>query len=153
VRTLADLQGLQLRVLQSELMDKMVKALRAQPMNYGIRTHVEGGGLMFYGPNFPELFPALRRHSRDQGFALFIWGRRRRVLQKSPNVLENCERYTLRSLVRRSAKRHGEVTVDHRCLLIGSASASGNSPGNKNISCRTRCTNNHNACFFRCNRR
>src|SRR5262249_39389699 len=23
---------------------------------------------------------------RDQGFALFIWGRRRRVLQKSPNV-------------------------------------------------------------------
>src|SRR5258706_7003890 len=24
--------------------------------------------------------------SRDQGFALFIWGRRRRVLQKSPNV-------------------------------------------------------------------
>jgi hypothetical protein len=22
----------------------------------------------------------------DQGFALFIWGRRRRVLQKSPNV-------------------------------------------------------------------
>src|SRR6201989_3115302 len=27
--------------------------------------------------------------------------------------LENCERYTLRSLVRRSAKHHAEVTVDH----------------------------------------
>jgi tripartite ATP-independent transporter DctP family solute receptor len=37
VRTLADLQGLQLRVLQSELMDKMVKALGAQPMNLPYR--------------------------------------------------------------------------------------------------------------------
>jgi ribosomal protein S12 methylthiotransferase accessory factor YcaO len=27
--------------------------------------------------------------------------------------LENCERYTLRTLVRRSAKHHAEVTVDH----------------------------------------
>src|SRR5258706_3922246 len=27
--------------------------------------------------------------------------------------LETCERYTLRSLVRRSAKHHAEVTVDH----------------------------------------
>jgi len=27
--------------------------------------------------------------------------------------LENCERYTLCSLVRRSAKHHAEVTVDH----------------------------------------
>jgi len=27
--------------------------------------------------------------------------------------LENCERYTLRGLVRRSAKHHAEVTVDH----------------------------------------
>jgi hypothetical protein len=27
--------------------------------------------------------------------------------------LEHCERYTLRSLVRRSAKHHAEVTVDH----------------------------------------
>jgi hypothetical protein len=26
--------------------------------------------------------------------------------------LENCERYTLRSLVRRSAKHHAEMTVD-----------------------------------------
>jgi tripartite ATP-independent transporter DctP family solute receptor len=37
VRTLADLQGLQLRVLQSELMDKMVKVLGAQPMNLPFR--------------------------------------------------------------------------------------------------------------------
>jgi tripartite ATP-independent transporter DctP family solute receptor len=37
VRTLADLQGLQLRVLQSELMDKMVKVLNAQPMNLPFR--------------------------------------------------------------------------------------------------------------------
>jgi TRAP-type C4-dicarboxylate transport system substrate-binding protein len=37
VRTLADLQGLQLRVLQTELMDKMVKALGAQPMNLPYR--------------------------------------------------------------------------------------------------------------------
>ena len=27
--------------------------------------------------------------------------------------LENCERFTLRSLVRKSAKHHAEVTVDH----------------------------------------
>ena len=27
--------------------------------------------------------------------------------------LENCERYTLRSLVRRSAEHHAELTVDH----------------------------------------
>jgi hypothetical protein len=27
--------------------------------------------------------------------------------------LEHCERYTLRSLVRRSAKHHAEMTVDH----------------------------------------
>jgi len=37
VRTLADLQGLQLRVLQSELMDKMVKVLGARPMNLPYR--------------------------------------------------------------------------------------------------------------------
>ena len=40
--------------------------------------------------------------------------RRWRVLQKRAlTFLENCERYTLRSLVRRSAKHHTEVTVDH----------------------------------------
>ena len=40
--------------------------------------------------------------------------RRWRVLQKRAlTFLENCERYTLRSLVRRSAKHHAEVTVDH----------------------------------------
>ena len=33
--------------------------------------------------------------------------------KRALTFLENCERYTLRSLVRRSAKRHAEVTVDH----------------------------------------
>jgi hypothetical protein len=33
--------------------------------------------------------------------------------KKALTFLENCERYTLRSLVRRSAKRHAGVTVDH----------------------------------------
>jgi hypothetical protein len=35
--------------------------------------------------------------------------------------LENCERYTLRSLVRRSAKRHAEVTVDHAKRIFSRA--------------------------------
>ena len=33
--------------------------------------------------------------------------------KKALTFLENCERYTLRSLVRRSAKHHAELTVDH----------------------------------------
>src|SRR5947199_6876020 len=33
--------------------------------------------------------------------------------KKALTFLENCERYTLRSLVRRSAKHHTEVTIDH----------------------------------------
>ena len=33
--------------------------------------------------------------------------------KRARTFLENCERYTLRSLVRRSAKHHAEVTVDH----------------------------------------
>jgi hypothetical protein len=33
--------------------------------------------------------------------------------KRALRFLENCERYTLRSLVRRSAKHHAEVTVDH----------------------------------------
>jgi hypothetical protein len=33
--------------------------------------------------------------------------------KRALTFLENCERYTLRSLVRRSAKLHAEVTVDH----------------------------------------
>src|SRR6516162_1952199 len=33
--------------------------------------------------------------------------------KRALTFLENCERYTLRSLVRRSAKHHPEVTVDH----------------------------------------
>src|SRR5215471_4230161 len=35
------------------------------------------------------------------------------VFGQTLTFLENCERYTLRSLVRRSAKHHAEVTVDH----------------------------------------
>src|SRR5207249_11244930 len=33
--------------------------------------------------------------------------------KRALTFLENCERYTLRSLVRRSAKHHAEVTGDH----------------------------------------
>src|SRR2546429_2393227 len=33
--------------------------------------------------------------------------------KRALTFLENCERYTLRSLVRRSAKHRAEVTVDH----------------------------------------
>jgi hypothetical protein len=33
--------------------------------------------------------------------------------ERALTFLENCERYTLRSLVRRSAKHHAEMTVDH----------------------------------------
>jgi hypothetical protein len=33
--------------------------------------------------------------------------------KRALTFLENCERYTLRRLVRRSAKHHAEVTVDH----------------------------------------
>ena len=33
--------------------------------------------------------------------------------KRALKFLEDCERYTLRSLVRRSAKHHAEITVDH----------------------------------------
>ena len=33
--------------------------------------------------------------------------------KRALTFLENCERFTLRSLVRRSAKHHAEITVDH----------------------------------------
>jgi hypothetical protein len=33
--------------------------------------------------------------------------------KRALRFLENCERFTLRSLARRSAKHHVEVTVDH----------------------------------------
>ena len=33
--------------------------------------------------------------------------------KRALKFLEDCERYTLRSLVRRSAKHHAEMTVDH----------------------------------------
>jgi hypothetical protein len=33
--------------------------------------------------------------------------------KRALTFLENCERYTLRSLVRKSAKHHAEMTVDH----------------------------------------
>jgi hypothetical protein len=33
--------------------------------------------------------------------------------KRTLTFLEDCERYTLRSLVRRSAKNHAEMTVDH----------------------------------------
>src|SRR5215470_14767671 len=33
--------------------------------------------------------------------------------KRALTLLKNCERYTLRSLVRRSAKHHTEMTVDH----------------------------------------
>ena len=37
----------------------------------------------------------------------------RESYKRALTFLENCERYTLRTLVRRSAKDHAEVTVDH----------------------------------------
>jgi hypothetical protein len=33
--------------------------------------------------------------------------------KRALRFLENCERFTLRSLVRKSAKHHAEATVDH----------------------------------------
>jgi hypothetical protein len=33
--------------------------------------------------------------------------------KRAVTFLDDCERYTLRSLVRRSAKHHAEMTVDH----------------------------------------
>jgi hypothetical protein len=37
----------------------------------------------------------------------------RESYERALTFLENCERFTLRSLVRRSTERHVEVTVDH----------------------------------------
>jgi hypothetical protein len=37
----------------------------------------------------------------------------RESYKRTLTFLEDCERYTLRSLVRRSAKHHAEMTVDH----------------------------------------
>src|SRR5262249_17128836 len=48
----------------------------------------------------------------------FFKAREKTLLDKRAlTFLENCERYTLRSLVRRSAKHHAEVTVDHVLIL------------------------------------
>ena len=44
--------------------------------------------------------------------------------KRALTFLENCERYTLRSLARRSAKHHAEVTVDHARYLAKSDSPS-----------------------------
>src|SRR5437899_12468401 len=41
--------------------------------------------------------------------------------KRALTFLENCERYTLRSLVRRSAKHHAEVTVDHAKRIFSRA--------------------------------
>ena len=41
--------------------------------------------------------------------------------KRAQTFLENCERYTLRSLVRRSAKHHVEVTVDHAKRIFSRA--------------------------------
>src|SRR5258708_23268619 len=46
--------------------------------------------------------------------------------KRALTFLENCERYTLRSLVRRSAKHHAEATVDHaNCFPESSLSTTG----------------------------
>jgi hypothetical protein len=37
----------------------------------------------------------------------------RESYKRTLTFLEDCERYTLRSLVRRAAKHHAEMTVDH----------------------------------------
>jgi hypothetical protein len=41
--------------------------------------------------------------------------------KRAQTFLENCERYTLRSLVRRSAKHHAEMTVDHAKRIFSRA--------------------------------
>src|SRR5512132_4209174 len=41
--------------------------------------------------------------------------------KRALTFLENCERYTLRSLVRRSAKQHAEATVDHARRIFSRA--------------------------------
>jgi hypothetical protein len=41
--------------------------------------------------------------------------------KRALTFLENCERYTLRSLVRRSAKHHAEATVDHAKRIFSRA--------------------------------
>jgi hypothetical protein len=41
--------------------------------------------------------------------------------KRALTFLENCERYTLRSLVRRSAKHHAEMTVDHAKRIFSRA--------------------------------
>src|SRR5215831_18192480 len=41
--------------------------------------------------------------------------------KRALTFLENCERYTLRSLVRRSAQHHAEVTVDHAKRIFSRA--------------------------------
>ena len=52
----------------------------------------------------------------------FFKAREKTLLDKRAlTFLENCERYTLRSLVRRSAKHHAEVTVDHARRIFSRA--------------------------------
>jgi hypothetical protein len=41
--------------------------------------------------------------------------------KRALTFLENCERYTLRRLVRRSAKHHAELTVDHAKTVFSRA--------------------------------
>jgi hypothetical protein len=41
--------------------------------------------------------------------------------KRALTFLENCERFTLRSLVRRSAEHHAEVTVDHAKRVLSRA--------------------------------
>ena len=41
--------------------------------------------------------------------------------KRALRFLENCERFTLRSLVRRSAKDHAEETVDHAKRVLSRA--------------------------------
>jgi hypothetical protein len=41
--------------------------------------------------------------------------------KRALTFLENCERYTLRSLVRRSAKHRAEMTVDHAKRIFSRA--------------------------------
>src|SRR5881392_1904135 len=41
--------------------------------------------------------------------------------KRALTFLEDCERFTLRSLVRRSAKHHVEVTVDHAKRIFSRA--------------------------------
>src|SRR6266516_6059494 len=55
---------------------------------------------------------------RDQSVALLIWVGDGESYKRALTFLEECDRLTLRSLVRKSAERHVEVTVDHAKTLF-----------------------------------